>query len=60
MLIGALSLVIVVCDGTSMNFSRMSTFCGRSMIGMRKRRPGPRTSPGPVWPRRKMTIRSYC
>ncbi len=40
MLIGALSLVIVVWLGTSMNFSRMSTFAGLSMTGMRKRRSG--------------------
>ena len=60
MLIGALSLVIVVCDGTSMNFSRMSILKGRSMIGIRKRRPGSRTRLGPVRPSRKMTMRSYC
>ena len=60
MLIGALSLVIVVWLGTSMNFSRMSTFAGRSMTGIRKRSPGSRTRLGPVRPRRKMTIRSYC
>ena len=46
MLIGALSLVIVVWLGISMNFSRMSTFTGRSMTGIRKRRPGPRTRLG--------------
>ena len=43
MLIGALSLVIVVWLGTSMNCSRMSTLTGRSMTGIRKRRPGSRT-----------------
>ena len=36
MLIGALSLVMFVWLGTSMNFSRMSTFTGRSTIGIRK------------------------
>ena len=45
MLIGALSLVIVVWLGTSMNCSRRSTFTGRSTIGIRNRRPGPRTRP---------------
>ena len=42
-MIGALSFVIVVWLGTSMNCSRRSTLTGRSMIGIRKRRPGPRT-----------------
>ena len=42
-MIGALSLVIVVWLGTSMNCSRMSTLTGRSTIGMRNRRPGSRT-----------------
>ena len=60
MLIGALSLVIVVWLGTSMNCSRMSTFTGRSMIGIRNRRPGPRTRPSFVLPSRKTTICSYC
>jgi hypothetical protein len=59
-LIGALSLVIVVWLGTSMNCSRMSTFTGRSTIGIRKRRPGSFTSRSSVRPRRKTTIRSYC
>ena len=35
-MIGALSLVMVVWLGTSMNCSRMSTLTGRSMIGIRK------------------------
>ena len=59
-MIGALSLVIVVWLGTSMNCSRMSTLTGRSMIGIRNRRPGPRTRPSFVLPSRKTTICSYC
>ena len=51
-MIGALSLVIVVWLGTSMNCSRTSTLTGRSMTGTRKRRPGSRTMPsfGPAQP----------
>ena len=59
-MIGALSLVIVVWLGTSMNCSRTSTFTGRSMIGIRKRSPGARTSASFVLPSRKTTIFSYC
>ena len=42
-MIGALSLVIVVWLGTSMNCSRRSTTTPRSTIGIRKRTPGLRT-----------------
>ena len=59
-MIGALSLVIVVWLGTSMNCSRTSTFTGRSITGMRNRRPGSRTRASFVLPRRKTTIFSYC
>ena len=59
-MIGALSLVIVVWLGTSMNCSRMSTLTGRSMIGIRNRRPGSRTRPSLVLPSRNTTICSYC
>ena len=59
-MIGALSLVIVVWLGTSMNCSRMSTFTGRSTTGMRNLRPGSRTIDSFVLPRRKTTIRSNC
>src|SRR3972149_2907197 len=50
MLIGALSLVIVVWLGTSMNCSRRSARTGRSTIGMRKMSPGPRTRLSSVRP----------
>src|SRR5207248_8246222 len=59
MLIGALSLVIVVWLGTSMNCSRRSVRRGRSTHGRRKTSPGPFTRSGPVRPKRKMTSRSY-
>ena len=59
-MIGALSFVIVVWLGTSMNCSRTSTLTGRSITGMRNRRPGPRTRASFVRPRRKTTIFSYC
>ena len=59
-MIGALSLVIVVWLGTSMNCSRMSTLTGRSTNGIRNRRPGPRTIPSFVLPSRNTTICSYC
>ena len=39
-MIGALSLVIVVWLGTSMNCSRMSTLTGRSMIGIEEPQAG--------------------
>ncbi len=60
MLIGALSLVIVVWLGTSMNCSWMFTLTGRSINGMRNRRPGSRTSPSFVLPSLKTTMFSYC
>src|SRR5918993_3052702 len=59
-LIGALSLVIVVWLGTSMNCSRMSTLTGRSTSGIRNRSPGSRTIASLVLPSRNTTIRSYC
>src|SRR3954453_3351659 len=59
MLIGALSLVIVVWLGTSMNCSRRSVRTGRSMNGRRNTSPGPLTRLGPVRPKRKMTSRAY-
>src|SRR5215203_522509 len=59
-LMGALSLVIVVWLGTSMNCSRMSTLTGRSTSGMRNRRPGSRTIASFVLPSLNTTIRSYC
>ena len=49
-MIGALSLVIVVWLGTSMNCSRMSTLTGRSTIGIRNTSPGPGPSDSLVLP----------
>ncbi len=59
MLIGALSLVIVVCDGTSMNCSRRSTPTGRSTSGIRNTSPGPLTRRSFVRPNRNTTSRAY-
>jgi hypothetical protein len=59
MLIGALSLVMQVCCGTSMKNSRRSTFTGCWMIGTRRTRPGP-ADPLVTRPSVKMTSRSYC
>ena len=56
---GALSFVIAVWRGTSMNCSRMSTLVPESMTGTRNRKPGLRTRPGFVWPQRLTTIRSH-
>ncbi len=59
MLMGALSLVMVVCEGTSMNCSRRSTFTGRSTMGIRNMSPGPMTIRSDVRPKRKTTMRMY-
>src|SRR6186713_2259944 len=59
MLIGALSLVMPVWLGTSMNCSRRSTLMPRWAIGTTNTQPGPLTSFGLVRPRVKMRIRSY-
>ena len=55
MLIGALSLVMLVWLGTSMNCSRRSTRTPRCTIGTTKTQPGPLTSFGLVRPSVKMS-----
>src|SRR6476659_5792815 len=59
MLIGALSLVMPVWLGTSMNRSRRSTRMPRWAIGTTNTQPGPLTSFGLVRPRVKIRSRSY-
>ena len=59
MLIGALSLVMLVWLGTSMNCSRRSTLIPRWTIGTTSTQPGPLTSSGLVRPSVNTRIRSY-